>query len=212
MASLFQQTVDDALLKQARRGDSAAQAQLFSLFGRPVYTLARQLLVDSQLAEDILQGTFVEVLRNLRDFRGDAPLGMWIRRIAVNRCLAHLRSSWRRLLRELQDAEVPDTRPVGGHDRDMLDLQHAPADSALKLQGGDVILKIGTRDPGSPPHAMRILGSYGPGETVPLTILRKGKQLKLNVKLPHDAEMHGGPREIYRTLDRDRNDWMTGAY
>ena len=138
---------------------------------------------------------------------------------------------------------MPDTRPVGGHDRDMLDLQqaldalppqaravvwlhdvegyshreigrflHAPADSALKLQDGDVILKIGTRDPGSPPHAMRILGSYEPGETVPLTILRKGKQLKLNVKLPHDAEMNGGPTEIYRTLDRDMNDWMTGAY
>jgi len=73
MASLFQQTVDDALLNQALQGERAAQAKLFSLFGRPVYTLACRLLVDRQLAEDVLQDTFVEVLRNLGDFAATLP-------------------------------------------------------------------------------------------------------------------------------------------
>jgi RNA polymerase sigma-70 factor (ECF subfamily) len=50
---------------------------------------------------------------------------MWIRRIAVNRCLAHLRSPWRRLRRELQDADAPDIQPQVEHDRDVLDLQRA---------------------------------------------------------------------------------------
>ncbi len=40
----------------------------------------------------------------------------------------------------------------------------APKESSLKLQGGDVILKIGDRTPATPTQAMRILRSYEPGE------------------------------------------------
>ena len=61
---------------------------------------------------------------------------------------------------------------------------HVPKDSALQLQEGDVIMQVGGRDPGNPPHAMRILSSYGPGESVKLDIMRKGKPQTLNVTLP----------------------------
>lgn len=74
-----------------------------------------------------------------------------------------------------------------GTDKGLLVL-HVPKDSALQLQEGDVILQVGGRDPGSPPHAMRILGSYGPGESVKLDIMRKGKPVTLNVTLPKSKE------------------------
>ena len=70
-----------------------------------------------------------------------------------------------------------------GTDKGLLVL-HVPKDSALQLQDGDVIEAIGGRDPGLPPHAMRILSSYGPGENVKLDIMRKGKPQSLNVNLP----------------------------
>ena len=60
----------------------------------------------------------------------------------------------------------------------------APADSSLPLKGGDVILSIGGRKPTSPSHAMRILRSYEPGETVALDIMRKQKRVTLNWKVP----------------------------
>jgi RNA polymerase sigma factor (sigma-70 family) len=41
-----------------------------------------------------LQETFVEVLRNVGSCRGHAEFGPWVRRIAVNKCLMHLRSPW----------------------------------------------------------------------------------------------------------------------
>ena len=59
-----------------------------------VYSLARRMLVSPALAEDVLQETFVEVLRKLHTFRGEAGVGFWIRRIAVNKCLMYLRSGW----------------------------------------------------------------------------------------------------------------------
>ena len=74
-----------------------------------------------------------------------------------------------------------------GTDKGLLVLQ-APKKSALQLQDGDVITGIGGRDPGSPSHAMRILGSYGPGESVKLDIMRKGKPVTLNVTLPKDQD------------------------
>lgn len=96
MSSRFDHGVSDLLLDRAREGDRTAQAELFAAYGRAVYGLARRMLGRADLAEDALQDTFVEVLRGLPGFRGEAPVGMWIRRIAVNKCLMHLRSAWYR--------------------------------------------------------------------------------------------------------------------
>jgi S1-C subfamily serine protease len=51
-----------------------------------------------------------------------------------------------------------------------------PADSELKLKGGDVVLSVDGRKPASPSHLLRILRSYDRGETFKLDILRNGKR------------------------------------
>ncbi|OYW05416.1 MAG: hypothetical protein B7X11_01965, partial [Acidobacteria bacterium 37-65-4] len=64
----------------------------------------------------------------------------------------------------------------------------APADSPLKLKGGDVILKIGDRKPTTPSQALRILRSYEPKETVTIEVLRKRQHLTLSSTLPERKE------------------------
>lgn len=59
-----------------------------------------------------------------------------------------------------------------------------PEDSSLKLKAGDVIQTIGGRKPTSPMHAMRILRSYEPGETVAIQVFRKRAQVTLSYKVP----------------------------
>jgi RNA polymerase sigma factor (sigma-70 family) len=86
--------VSAELLTRARRGDRAAHAELYGLFAGPVFTLARRILASRALAEDVLQETFVEVLCKIDGFRGDAEVGTWIKRIAINKCLMHMRSHW----------------------------------------------------------------------------------------------------------------------
>ena len=76
------------------RGDRAAHAELYAAFAGPVFTLARRMLASKALAEDVLQETFVEVLCKIAGFRGEAEVGTWIKRIAINKCLMHVRSSW----------------------------------------------------------------------------------------------------------------------
>jgi len=73
----------------------------------------------------------------------------------------------------------------------------APADSTLPFRGGDVILAIGGRKPTSQYHAMRILRSYEPGESVSIDILRKQKRMSLTWKVP-EAREHRMRRELER--------------
>ena len=87
-------SVEPAIVADAQRGDMSAQGHLYETLAPMVYTLARRMLVSPALAEDVLQETFVEVLRKLHTFRGEAGVGFWVRRIAVNKCLMHLRSGW----------------------------------------------------------------------------------------------------------------------
>jgi C-terminal processing protease CtpA/Prc len=64
----------------------------------------------------------------------------------------------------------------------------ASEDSTLPLKGGDVILAIGGRKPTSPMHAMRILRSYDPGETVAIDVQRKQKRTALSWKVPESED------------------------
>jgi C-terminal processing protease CtpA/Prc len=63
----------------------------------------------------------------------------------------------------------------------------APEDATLQLKDGDVILDIGGREPTSPEHAVRILGSFQKGEPLKITIMRNKSKQTLDVKLPTEA-------------------------
>lgn len=63
----------------------------------------------------------------------------------------------------------------------------APTD-VPELQDGDVILEIGARTPNSTEHAMRILGSFEPGETLELAIMRNQRRQTLEIELPPSAQ------------------------
>ena len=79
------------------------------------------------MAEDVLQETFIEVIRKVHTYRGDAGFGFWVRRIAVNKCLMQMRSAWssKRVDLELTDAVLPRTDGVA--ERQIL-LERALAD------------------------------------------------------------------------------------
>jgi C-terminal processing protease CtpA/Prc len=62
----------------------------------------------------------------------------------------------------------------------------APQANALQLEEGDVIQSIDGRKPTSVGHAMRILGSYQPGESLELSIMRDKKRRKLDIQIPDD--------------------------
>jgi RNA polymerase sigma-70 factor (ECF subfamily) len=119
MTRLLEIELDPAVLRAAQAGESRARAELYGAFSRPIYALIRRLVPRQAVADDLFQDTFVEVLQSLHAFRGEAPLGAWIRRVAVSKCLMHLRSPWHRSLLWLdqlagEEANLGEALPVGG--------------------------------------------------------------------------------------------------
>ena len=115
---------------RAQAGDAAAHEAIFRAFEKPVRTLARRLVPRRAVAEDLAQDVFVDVLVNLRRFDGRGSFAGWVRAIAVNRCLMHLRSPWQRGLRWVDTlGECDETWRVAapGTDGEHLDLERALA-------------------------------------------------------------------------------------
>src|SRR6185369_17824188 len=56
-----------------------------------LYRAARAIMKSDDEAEDIVQQAWLEVFRNLAQFRGDAAFTTWATRIAVNAGINHAR-------------------------------------------------------------------------------------------------------------------------
>lgn len=95
--------IDPGIVRLAARGDARAHEIIYRTFGTPVYSICLRFTRVPAQAEDLLQETFIEVIRSIRSFRGDAPLGAWIRRIAVTKSLMYLRSAWHSRGQSLDD-------------------------------------------------------------------------------------------------------------
>lgn len=101
------------------------------------------------------------------------------------------------LFHGLGDMELVSLSPELGEyfgTREGLLVVRAPKHDEMKLRDGDVITRIGDRAPTDAGHAIRILRSYQPGETVKVDIVRKRKKMTLDVVLPEPrAGMLDGP-------------------
>ena len=95
---------------------------------------------------------------------------------------------WPRMLRmgRWADMELVELTPgLGSYfgTEEGLLVVRAPKDESLQLEDGDVILKIGERQPRDTGHAMRILRSFEEGETLALEIMRKKRKRTLEIEI-----------------------------
>src|ERR1044071_2399424 len=94
VSRLTEIAVADDILHKARCGEESAQAHIYQELAPAVHGLIRRIVGNRALAEDLFQDTMMAAFERLGSFRGEAPLGAWVRQIAVTRCLMYLRSPW----------------------------------------------------------------------------------------------------------------------
>ncbi|MGH9408833.1 MAG: RNA polymerase sigma factor [Vicinamibacterales bacterium] len=123
-----------ALVERCRRGELGAFEELYRAHAGRLYGLAYRMLGNQADAEDLLQDIFLSAHRKLDTFRGDAALGTWLYRLAMNQILDHLRSRAARTGSQtdgLDDASVlADASSARLADRaiDRIDLERAMAE------------------------------------------------------------------------------------
>jgi RNA polymerase sigma-70 factor, ECF subfamily len=84
------------LLKQAKEGDLKAYNKLVQQHMNQVYATALKMTRHKEDAEDVVQQTFVAVVKHLHSFRGESAFSTWILRIAINNTLKLLKKKKRR--------------------------------------------------------------------------------------------------------------------
>ncbi|MFP9117840.1 RNA polymerase sigma factor [Flavobacterium sp. RNTU_13] len=77
-----------ALLNPGTR--EAAFRQLVSQYGKQLYHHIRNIVIDHDDADDVLQNTFIKVFSNLSGFKGESKLFSWMYRIATNEAITFI--------------------------------------------------------------------------------------------------------------------------
>jgi len=99
---------DDAdLAARCQAGDLDAFETIYRRHSARIYSLACRMAGSVDDGEDLLQEIFLQAYRKLGSFKGDAALGTWLYRLAVNHCLDFVRSKQAKMnkLTETLDAE-----------------------------------------------------------------------------------------------------------
>ncbi|MEJ2274063.1 MAG: sigma-70 family RNA polymerase sigma factor [Woeseiaceae bacterium] len=123
--------IDPGIVRRAAAGDARAHEIIYRAFSTPVYSICLRFTKQPAHAEDLTQETFIEIMRSIAKFRGEAALGSWIRRIAVTKALMFLRSAWTKRGQSLADDWNDMTEGdalshgVSRHPDDALDLDAA---------------------------------------------------------------------------------------
>ena len=76
------------IVQRILAADPAAFEMLMRRYNRPLYRVARSIVKDNAVAEDVLQDAYVQIFRRIGQFRGEASLKTWLTRIVVNSALA----------------------------------------------------------------------------------------------------------------------------
>jgi RNA polymerase sigma-70 factor (ECF subfamily) len=79
---------DLELIERVRRGEPGSREGLYHRYKRRVFALAVRI-VGAMDAEEVTQEAFIRIFRGLPKFRGEAALGTWVYRLAVNAALSH---------------------------------------------------------------------------------------------------------------------------
>ncbi len=103
---------DDDIIPKIAKGDQRAFAVLVDRHVRSLSALCAQMVGDVHNAEDITQTVFLKTWQMLPNWQpGQAKLITWMRRVATNQCLDHLRKHKPIYTDNVPDSPASDPNP-----------------------------------------------------------------------------------------------------
>lgn len=100
------QTKTNEMVIRAQKGDSEALNQLFNAYYNDVYYFAFKTVKDEELACDITQETFVEVINTLKVLRDPGVFVPWLRGITYHQCTRYFKKKKDVLVDEAEDGST----------------------------------------------------------------------------------------------------------
>ena len=98
------------LLGKAKNGDQAAITQLYEASYNSVYKSVKAMVADEDTVLDIVQDGFIKAFQSLEQLDAPEHFRAWLKRIATNKALDHLKKKKPLLFTDLEneEGELPD--------------------------------------------------------------------------------------------------------
>ena len=82
---------EQQLILEAQAGNNNALAELIKKYEKTVYSFAFKVCRNPEKAQNIMQETFMSMVKSLKQFDGKSKLSTWLYKITVNHCLMEYR-------------------------------------------------------------------------------------------------------------------------
>ena len=87
----IERLTDEALMLQFGQGEASAFEELLDRYERRILCFIRRYVADDETAADLMQETFIRVIKAANRYTPSASFSTWILRIARNLCTDHAR-------------------------------------------------------------------------------------------------------------------------
>jgi len=82
---------DVLLIKECKAGSISAFEEIVKIYRERIYKLVYNIIGNFEDADDVSQEVFIRAYRSVKTFRGDASVSTWLRRIAINVSINHIK-------------------------------------------------------------------------------------------------------------------------
>lgn len=116
------------VIQRAQQGNKQAFHQLYLDYHKKIYALCWRMLANKDSAEDVAQEVFVQLWKNISNFRGDSKFSTWLHSLATNVILGHLRKhkNWLSRVFSIEDQGCDEAseemQDLGGLDKHIMRL------------------------------------------------------------------------------------------
>ena len=107
--------IERDLVRGCTRNDRIAQRDLYYKYCDAMFTIAYRIVSNRDDAHDVLQDAFIQVFRDIAQYRFDSTLGAWIKTIVVRTSLKLLSKNRKLAFADLDETKsdemilIPDT-------------------------------------------------------------------------------------------------------
>ena len=80
---------EEEILKGCRKNKRQYQEILYRKYAKKMYGICLSYAGDRDMAQDILQESYIKIFKRIKDFKQEGSLEGWIRRIVSNTAIDH---------------------------------------------------------------------------------------------------------------------------
>lgn len=97
------------LIQRCKKNDAKAQMELYNLYCKAMFLVAKRYMKDDMAAEDVMQDAFIKAFKKIETYKGEVSFGVWLKRIVINQSIDELKKKRLELVSINQEIHhVPD--------------------------------------------------------------------------------------------------------